>query len=266
MILEPGKYYHLFSRGNNGGKIFFKKENYDYFIHSKILHYMSGYMDILAWALIPNHYHLTVLIKPIEDIFSAAEKDFGKIPYQVMVNLPELSMHDINLQNLKNLANLSPSEAAILSPSAETNNLQNLKNLANLDSSIPVKLLTKLASRLVTERLRRCLLGYAKAINKQENRTGSLFQKIIRRDHLPKTGDLKRNIAYVHRNPIHHKMSKDYHLWKHSSYNHYLNSNSSMPFASDNSAFEVFGGSDAFFEYHVQYLHRWQEQEIEEWE
>lgn len=154
---------------------------------------MSDYMDVLAWSLIPNHYHLTVLIKPIEDIFIAAERDFGKIPHQVTVNLPELAMHDLNLPNFKNLTNLNSTE-----------------------------LKTKLAARLVTERLRRCLLGYAKAINKQEKRTGSLFQKIIRRDHLPHMDDLRRNIAYVHRNPIHHRMCKEYHLWKHGSYNWYL--------------------------------------------
>lgn len=124
MILEPGNYYHLFSRGNNGDKIFFKKENYDFFINSKILHYMSDYIDVLAWSLIPNHFHLAVFIKPIEEIFKAAERDFGKIPYQVMTHLPELAMHDLNLPNFK--------------------------KLAYLNTSVPPGLKTKLAARLVT--------------------------------------------------------------------------------------------------------------------
>ncbi|MBK7427174.1 MAG: hypothetical protein IPI60_09145 [Saprospiraceae bacterium] len=237
MILEPGKYYHLFSRGNNRGKIFFKKENYDYFIHSKILHYMLDYMDVLAWSLLPNHYHLTVLIKPMEDIFIAAERDFGKIPYQVLVNLPELALQDINLPNFKNLANLNSTE-----------------------------LKTKLAARLVTERLRRCLLGYAKAINKQENRTGSLFQKIMRRDHLPEIDDLRRNIAYIHRNPIHHRMCHEYSQWGHSSYNHYLKNRNNKPTDAPIIAYDIFGGSDAFFKYHDKYLYHWKEKYIEDWE
>ncbi len=177
-----------------------------------------------------------------------------------------------NLQNFPNLAKLSPSDAATnlqnsanlanLGLSEEATNLQNFPNLANLNSDLR----TKLAARLVTERLRRCLLGYAKAINKQQNRTGSLFQKILRRDHLPELDDLRRNIAYVHRNPIHHKMCKDFHLWNHSSFNQYLKNRANNSTDSTKMGFKIFGGSNAFFEYHEKYLHRWKGKQIDEWE
>lgn len=46
-------------------KIFYKKENYLFFL-KKLKTYVLPYADVLAWCLMPNHFHLMVLINEVE--------------------------------------------------------------------------------------------------------------------------------------------------------------------------------------------------------
>ena len=65
MNFEKGYIYHIFNQENNRQKIFFNRENYVFFLE-KIQTYIIPYTDILAWCLMPNHFHLMVYIKNIE--------------------------------------------------------------------------------------------------------------------------------------------------------------------------------------------------------
>ena len=65
MHFEQGYLYHIYNQGNNRQKIFFKREHYFYFL-KKIRKYILPYADILAWCLMPNHFHLMVLVKEVE--------------------------------------------------------------------------------------------------------------------------------------------------------------------------------------------------------
>ena len=65
MILEKGFLYHIYNQGNNHRRIFFNKENYIFFL-KKIKTYITPYADIVAWCLMPNHFHLMVLVREIE--------------------------------------------------------------------------------------------------------------------------------------------------------------------------------------------------------
>ncbi len=65
MQLEKGYLYHIYNQGNNQRKIFFKQENYIYFLE-KLKTHLSPYADIIAWCLMPNHFHLMVLVKEEE--------------------------------------------------------------------------------------------------------------------------------------------------------------------------------------------------------
>jgi REP-associated tyrosine transposase len=65
MQLEKGYLYHIYNQGNNSRKIFFKNGNYIYF-KEKIKMHIKPYADILAWCLMPNHFHLMVLVKEEE--------------------------------------------------------------------------------------------------------------------------------------------------------------------------------------------------------
>lgn len=55
--------YHIYNRGNNKQRIFFKDENYLYFL-TKSHRYIKSCCEILAWNLMPNHFHFLVNVTP----------------------------------------------------------------------------------------------------------------------------------------------------------------------------------------------------------
>ena len=82
--LLPDEYYHIYNRGNGKNKIFLDKEDYDRFV--KILYICNSenkfifresivkkkidawdfergntLLDIVAWVLMPNHFHLLII-------------------------------------------------------------------------------------------------------------------------------------------------------------------------------------------------------------
>jgi len=70
----------------------------------------------------------------------------------------------------------------------------------------------------VTQAFSNLFNSYAKAFNKQINRTGSLFEKHFKRIKLKDETYLKQLIVYVHLNPKHH-FDLDFRNFKFSSYN-----------------------------------------------
>lgn len=59
MKFTEGSIYHVYNRGNNKRPIFFLERNYIYFIE-KMVKYISPSCDLLAWTLMPNHFHFLV--------------------------------------------------------------------------------------------------------------------------------------------------------------------------------------------------------------
>ena len=132
MIFQEGHLYHIYNQGNNRGRIFFMRDNYLFFL-KKITQHILPYADVLAWCLMPNHFHLMVYVKPGgesgRDIQSG--RDFKSHPDWVE------SVHDLKSH-----------------PDYSRN-----PHLA-LNKSIGIM-----------------LASYTRAINNQENRSGSLFRK-----------------------------------------------------------------------------------------
>ena len=71
MIFETGHLYHIYNQGNNRQKIFFKDENYLYFL-KKIRKHILPHADILAWCLMPNHFHLMIYVHDVSSISGGA--------------------------------------------------------------------------------------------------------------------------------------------------------------------------------------------------
>ena len=65
MIFETGHIYHIYNQGNNRQKIFFKDENYLLFLR-KMREYIIPYADILAWCLMPNHFHIMIYLNTLD--------------------------------------------------------------------------------------------------------------------------------------------------------------------------------------------------------
>ncbi|PKN96106.1 MAG: transposase [Chloroflexi bacterium HGW-Chloroflexi-5] len=60
--IEVDSIYHIYNRGVNKELIFFSERNYQFFIY-KMVNYMQDKASILAYCMMPNHYHLLVKIK-----------------------------------------------------------------------------------------------------------------------------------------------------------------------------------------------------------
>ncbi|MGH2575336.1 MAG: transposase, partial [Ignavibacteria bacterium] len=58
----PGYYYHIYNRGNNREIIFYMDDNYKYFL-KRFDKYLSIHLDVLAFCLLPNHFHFLVKVK-----------------------------------------------------------------------------------------------------------------------------------------------------------------------------------------------------------
>ena len=72
MQIEKGYIYHIYNQGNNKQNIFFDRENYLYFL-KKIKTYILPYGNIIAWCLMPNHFHIMVLVN--ETTVGVAQSD-----------------------------------------------------------------------------------------------------------------------------------------------------------------------------------------------
>lgn len=121
-----------------------------------------------------------------------------------------------------------------------------LKNLESLGRDED-----ELVGRLVSRQFRLCFMSYAKALNKQQNRVGSLFQKNFKRLAIDSAPYFARLILYVHANPELHGIWDDYRDWPHSSYGPLLADGPTR--LQRTGVLEWFGGKTAFAEAHRQY-------------
>ena len=70
--LCPGECYHLYNRGVNRWDIFFDDDNYAFFLYN-IDRYLLPVLDVLAYCLMPNHYHIVALIKETSEVGPTSE-------------------------------------------------------------------------------------------------------------------------------------------------------------------------------------------------
>lgn len=161
--MEKDIIYHLYNRGNNSQKIFFNSDNYIFFLR-KVRKHLYPHCDILAYCLMPNHFHFMIS--------------------------------------------------------------------GNANSEKTVKY-GKGTANIFSENLRIMLSSYTQAINKQEKRTGSLFQqnsklkplndifygKISKPDEI---GYAYYCFHYIHNNPVASGLVKTREDWEFSSYRDYL--------------------------------------------
>ena len=65
--LQPGKYYHIYNRGNNRENLFIEERNYTHFLNLWQKH-IAPVADTFAYCLMKNHFHFLVRIKEDEEI------------------------------------------------------------------------------------------------------------------------------------------------------------------------------------------------------
>ena len=191
MEFSKGELFHIYNRGNNRDRVFYSRRNYLFFI-DKINTYISPYADIIAWCLMPNHFHLMVSVNEVE---------------------------------------LMPTSAL-----NQTNN----NDLTVVNDKPGVK------KRTLNQSIGIMLRSYTNAIQKQEGRTGALFQEgtkaVLLDDNISYIPsyfpsafgtiitayqDDQKSYAencfnYIHKNPVSSGLVKKAEDWEFSSYRDYM--------------------------------------------
>ena len=67
IIFGPEEHFHFYNRGVNRGKIFFDGPNY-LFLLFNVDRYLLPVMDLVAYCLMPTHYHLLICIKETSEV------------------------------------------------------------------------------------------------------------------------------------------------------------------------------------------------------
>ncbi len=76
--LLEGNYYHLFNRANSSRKLFYKKENYEFFLR-KFDEHIFEFIKLFAFCLLPNHFHLLIKVDKEHQDLPVIEKPYGRI-------------------------------------------------------------------------------------------------------------------------------------------------------------------------------------------
>jgi putative transposase len=82
MIYQANQLYHIYNRGNNHQRIFFTSENYLFFLR-KVRHFLVPHCDIVAYCLMPNHFHFLVNTDE-RSIQNVGKHSFSKEPKNVI--------------------------------------------------------------------------------------------------------------------------------------------------------------------------------------
>ena len=145
--------YHIYNRGNNRQSIFFKPDNYLYFLQ-KMRKFIIPHCHLPAYCLMPNHFHFLV---------------------------------------------------------------------SSDDRTVATRLIGDRQRNVLSEGIRNFLQTYTKAINKQNNFTGSLFQQNTKAKCLSKGNNSYGYICmhYIHQNPMKAKLVKKMEDWEFSSFKDY---------------------------------------------
>ena len=67
MKFSPNTFYHIFNRGNNKQRIFIHEKNYQFFL-GKIEEYVCPHCEVVAYCLMPNHFHLLIYVDEVQNL------------------------------------------------------------------------------------------------------------------------------------------------------------------------------------------------------
>ena len=83
VLLEEDQIYHIYNRGVNKGKIFFSENGYDFFVYKMAFHFRET-SSVIAYCLMPNHFHILVQVKKSEFVRKSLQPFL--IAYTLSVN------------------------------------------------------------------------------------------------------------------------------------------------------------------------------------
>ena len=104
--------------------------------------------------------------------------------------------------------------------------------------------------QVINEKIRRFSISYAQAINKQEDRRGSLFQEHPKHVLVTEEAHLLWLVYYIHNNPVHHHLCEKIEDWKYSSWQA-LTGTMETKIAREE-VLSLFGNKNSFLTFHQQ--------------
>ena len=67
-VFTQGQYYHIYNRGAGKGQIFFNEGNYEYLLVLVKRYYQKHGATVIAYCLMPNHYHFLLRQDTVEPL------------------------------------------------------------------------------------------------------------------------------------------------------------------------------------------------------
>ncbi|MBW8050165.1 MAG: hypothetical protein FVQ77_07480 [Cytophagales bacterium] len=231
MYFQSEQLYHIYNIGNNKQKIFFGRENYLFFLR-KIKEYLLDYCEILAYCLMPNHFHFLIYTKSwqssddwmIRGDGSSDECVKGKATYSSddANPLPNQSSDD----GLSVKGKLS-SDDWMIRGEGSSDECGRVKSTYSSDDANPDSNQSSDDNQLykLNNAIGVLLRSYTRAINIQERRTGSLFQQKTKEKCLDASSDEYYPLIcfnYIHKNPMEAGLVKRMEDWEFSSFKEYI--------------------------------------------
>lgn len=236
--MYPGRFFHVFNRGNNGDNLFYKERNYGYFLE-KYFEYMSPVLDTYCYNLLPNHFHLLARVKEEAVVIGHKEaskaKERDAIPRMIRDAIPHMIRDAIPHPGNNNFRDGIPQQVRDGIPTL-------------VRDGIPSR--EKEAALWVSELFRRFFLGYSQAIRNQEDRTSSLFEKNFKRLEVDSHSYFTNLVLYIHTNAQLHGLCSDFRDYPYSSYDIFSNT-FETPIRRDE-VLEWFGSYPAFAKAHLE--------------
>lgn len=108
-------------------------------------------------------------------------------------------------------------------------------------------------SDFVMERFSNLLNSYTKSFNKIHKRKGALFLDYMKRSAVNKDTDFTNYIWYIHKNAVHHQITKRVGEWPYDSYNSILSDQLTSLLREE--IIEWFGSRESFIQFHQQTIY-----------
>ncbi|HLP50029.1 MAG TPA: hypothetical protein VK154_04050 [Chitinophagales bacterium] len=206
-------FYHIYNRTVDRKPLFANDGNYKFFL-KQYDNYLSDVIDTYAYCLLGNHFHLLVRVRSEADLTTFAGTD---------------------LSTFKKLTNLNTNTAD-----------ETFKKLSNLNA--PKQ--PKTAHQIVSHQFRKFFQSYAMAFNKQQDRTGTLFQTPFKRALVDSEKYFAQLVYYIHANPQLHGLTGDFKQWAWSSYTSMLADKPTK--LKKQEVLEWFGSANSYRQYHAE--------------
>ena len=128
----PDQYYHFYNRGNNRQPVFFEHENYLFFLR-RFKRFVIGYVDVIAYCLMPTHYHILVRVKQfIEKISEVLETSEISTPRQEASKQVSLAMQKFGISYTKAINKRFGRVGALFQGQFQGKPVQSYEHLLNL--------------------------------------------------------------------------------------------------------------------------------------